>query len=35
MARGTDHSDSDSDLFYTLAPGARLGWQVEDLTSEL
>ena len=35
MARGTDHSDSDIDLLYTLAPGARLGWEVEDLTSEL
>ena len=35
MARGTDHSDSDIDLLYTLAPGARLGWEVEDPTSEL
>ena len=24
-----------STLLYTLAPGARLGWEVEDLTSEL
>ena len=35
MARGTDHPDSDVDLLYTLAPGARLGWEIEDLTSEL
>ena len=35
MARGTDHSDSDIDLLYTLAPGARLGWEIEDFTSEL
>ena len=35
LARGTDHPDSDIDLLYTLEPGARLGWEIEDLTSEL
>lgn len=27
--------DSDIDLLYTLAPGARLGWAIEDLSDEL
>lgn len=35
MARGTNDPDSDVDLLYTLAPGARLGWEIEELTSEL
>ena len=35
MAHGTDDPDSDIDLLYTLAPGARLGWEIEDLASEL
>ncbi len=30
-ARGAAHRDSDIDLLYTLAPGARLGWAIEDL----
>ena len=34
-ARGTAHSGSDIDLLYTLAPGARLGWAIEDLAVEL
>lgn len=34
-ARGTGHSGSDIDLLYTLAPGARLGWAIEDLAVEL
>lgn len=34
-ARGTAHSDSDIDLLYTLAPGVRLGWAIEDLSVEL
>ncbi len=34
-ARGTAHSGSDIDLLYTLAPGARLGWAIEDLAIEL
>ena len=28
-------SGSDIDLLYTLAPGARLGWAIEDLAVEL
>jgi len=32
---GTDGPDSDVDLLYTLAPGARLGWAIEDLAQEL
>lgn len=35
LARGSDAADSDIDLLYTLAPGARLGWAIEDLTQEL
>ncbi len=31
----TSRPDSDIDLLYTLAPGARLGWAVEDLSDEL
>lgn len=34
-ARGDAHTGSDIDLLDTLAPGARLGWAIEDLTSEL
>ena len=34
-ARGTAHPGSDIDLLYTLAPGARLGWAIEDLAVEL
>jgi len=35
VARGTSDVDSDIDLLYTLAPGARLGWAIEDLAAEL
>lgn len=35
LARGTGRPDSDIDLLYTLAPGARLGWAIEDLSEEL
>jgi len=34
-ARGTAGPGSDIDLLYTLAPGARLGWEIEDLVSDL
>lgn len=33
--RGTNRADSDIDLLYTLAPGAHLGWEIEDLALEL
>jgi predicted nucleotidyltransferase len=35
VARGEERSDSDVDLFYVLAPGARLGWEIADLNDEL
>lgn len=35
VARGTDRSDSDVDVLYTLAPGTRIGWEIEDLAAEL
>ena len=35
MAHGTGTEDSDIDLLYTLAPGSRLGWAIEDLSAEL
>lgn len=35
LSRGTVRPDSDIDLLYTLAPGARLGWAIEDLSEEL
>lgn len=34
-ARGDLGPDSDVDLLYELTPGARLGWEIEDLTDEL
>jgi predicted nucleotidyltransferase len=34
-SRGDARPDSDVDLLYDLAPGARLGWEIEDLTDEL
>lgn len=34
-AAGALTADSDIDLLYTLAPGARLGWAIEDLADEL
>ncbi len=35
LARGTANTESDIDLLYTLAPGTRLGWAIEDLSDEL
>jgi uncharacterized protein len=35
LARGTANTKSDIDLLYTLAPGIRLGWAIEDLSDEL
>lgn len=35
VSRGEERPDSDVDVLYELAPGARLGWEVEDLTDEL
>jgi uncharacterized protein len=34
-ARGTSTTSSDLDLLYELTPGARLGWQIDDLADEL
>lgn len=34
-SRGDGNANSDIDLLYTLAPGARLGWEIEDLSDEL
>jgi uncharacterized protein len=33
--RGTERSDSDIDVLYTLRPGRRLGWEIEQLADEL
>lgn len=35
VARGVADDHSDIDLLYTLAPGVRLGWEIEDLSDEL
>ena len=35
VARGAAAADSDIDLLYTLAPGTRLGWAIEDLAADL
>jgi predicted nucleotidyltransferase len=35
VARGGDTSSSDLDLLYELRPGARLGWEIDDLADEL
>jgi uncharacterized protein len=35
VARGESNADSDLDLLYELLPGARLGWEIEDLVGEL
>lgn len=34
-SRGDLRPESDIDLLYTLVPGARLGWEIEDLSDEL
>lgn len=34
-ARGEDDATSDLDLLYELRSGARLGWEIADLTDEL
>jgi uncharacterized protein len=34
-ARGTARSDSDINILYTLQPGRRLGWEIEQLAEEL
>lgn len=35
VSRGDDGPDSDVDVLYELAPGARLGWEIENLSDEL
>ena len=35
VARGEATPDSDLDVLYELAPGATLGWEIEDLNDEL
>jgi hypothetical protein len=35
QARGTARPDSDIDILYTLRPGRRLGWEIEQLADEL
>lgn len=35
LVHGAARPDSDVDLLYTLAPGTRLGWAIEDLNEEL
>ena len=35
VSRGDASTESDVDLLYELAPGARLGWRIEDLAAEL
>ena len=35
QARGTSGPDSDIDVLYTLRPGRRLGWEIEELADEL
>ncbi len=34
-ARGEAAPDSDIDILYTLRPGRRLGWDIEQLADEL
>jgi uncharacterized protein len=34
-ARDETHRDSDVDVLYTLRPGSRLGWNIEQLSDEL
>ena len=33
--RGTARPDSDIDILYTLRPGRRLGWEIEQLADQL
>ena len=35
VSRGDEAPDSDIDVLYELRPGARLGWEIEDLADEL
>lgn len=35
VSRGDDRADSDVDILYELNPGARLGWNIENLADEL
>lgn len=35
VARGDARPDSDIDVLYELAPGSRLGWNIEHLGDEL
>ena len=35
QARGTAGPDSDIDVLYTLRPGRKLGWEIEQLADEL
>ena len=35
MSRGDAEPTSDIDVLYELAPGARLGWEIENLADEL
>ena len=35
MSRGDAGPSSDVDILYELAPGARLGWEIENLADEL
>ncbi len=35
VGRGESTPDSDIDLLYELAPGRRLGWEIESLAEEL
>jgi predicted nucleotidyltransferase len=35
VSRGDARPDSDVDVLDELAPGARLGWEIEDLSDEL
>src|SRR5215467_13296330 len=35
QAHGTAGPDSDIDILYSLLPGRRLGWEIEELADEL
>ena len=35
QARGTAGPHSDIDVLYTVRPGRRLGWEIEELADEL